>query len=369
MKINTLPVKTWNRLRMNDHDAEKDFDFKTFKYKEECPEGVKTGVITVGYDEGEANPEHFDESSGSRYSFGKGLRTGFGAEFKEALNKSGAPVTVYDFGEGKEYDTPLYQDFNFTGEANFGNIVEYRVGDGSSATVIQFVTSEGAGNSEIFIQSRYRLGKGARLTLVQIQTLEKSCTFYNDIGGRAEEDGEFNLIQIILGGKNNAYGVFSSLEGKRSSFTSELAYELGNDEKLDINYVADHTGAQTVSNINVSGVLKGSANKLFRGTIDFHRGCAGAKGAELEDVLMLDEGCENKTIPLILCDEEDVEGSHGASIGKPDEAKIYYMKSRGISEEEALRMIARSKIASVERKIKDERTRERLAKLHGEESL
>ena len=43
----------------------------------------------------------------------------------------------------------------------------------------------------------------------------------------------------------------------------------------------------------------------------------GAKGDELEDVLLLDDGVQNQTIPLILCAEEDVEGNHGAIHRKP----------------------------------------------------
>lgn len=43
----------------------------------------------------------------------------------------------------------------------------------------------------------------------------------------------------------------------------------------------------------------------------------------------------NQTIPLILCAEEDVKGSHGASIGQLDEETLFYMQARGISEEQA----------------------------------
>lgn len=352
---------------MNDCEAEIDFGFEEYKYKEELPEGVCKKTLTVGYDSDETNPESLTPEMGSRPSFGKGLRTGFGGEFAGELGKSGAPLIVYEFGEDGKYEKPLYQDFTYASKGNFGNISEFRVGDNSSATVIQFVTSENAGDSEIFIQSRYRIGKGASLTLIQVQTLEKSCRFYNDIGGKVSEDGSFKLIQLILGGKSCAYGAFSSLEGSRSRLESDLAYDLGEGDNLDMNYVADHTGPRSESDIKASGVLKGNAKKLFRGTIDFHKGCASSKGAEAEDVLIIDDSCENKTIPLILCDEEDVEGSHGASIGKPDEKQVFYLQSRGIDKDEVYRMIARSKVASVERKIEDERTRRRISAYTGED--
>ena len=47
----------------------------------------------------------------------------------------------------------------------------------------------------------------------------------------------------------------------------------------------------------------------------------------------------NQTIPLILCEEEDVEGNHGATIGKLDEELLFYLESRGMSEEAVYEMV------------------------------
>ena len=96
--------------------------------------------------------------------------------------------------------------------------------------------------------------------------------------------------------------------------------------------------------MEASGVLEQDAFKLFRGTIDFIRGCAGSKGTETENVLLLGEDVVNQTIPLILCAEEDVEGNHGASMGRLDDQMLFYLETRGISREEAEQMMARARI-------------------------
>ena len=62
---------------------------------------------------------------------------------------------------------------------------------------------------------------------------------------------------------------------------------------------------------------------------------------------MLSPDVVNKSIPLILCDEEDVQGEHGATIGRLDENVLFYMNARGISAEQAQKMMARAKIARV----------------------
>ena len=83
-----------------------------------------------------------------------------------------------------------------------------------------------------------------------------------------------------------------------------------------------------------------SAKKVFRGTIDFKTGSSDSKGSENETVIMLGDDVVNKTVPLILCSEENVEGSHGATIGELDEDTLFYFESRGIGREEAERIMA-----------------------------
>ena len=134
------------------------------------------------------------------------------------------------------------------------------------------------------------------------------------------------------------------LVGAHSSFTANIGYLADGNDRYDMNYVARHIGKKTESQMDANGILKGNAKKLFRGTIDFITGCAGAKGAESEDVLLIDEDVENQTIPLILCGEEDVEGSHGATIGRLDEQMLFYLGSRGFDQEEAKRLVARARL-------------------------
>ena len=88
------------------------------------------------------------------------------------------------------------------------------------------------------------------------------------------------------------------------------------------------------------------------------------------DVLLLDDGVQNQTIPLILCAEEDVEGNHGASIGSLDDELIFYLESRGISEEAAYELMAKARLKAVCKKIPVEGLRAELNEmLDGEEPV
>ena len=59
-------------------------------------------------------------------------------------------------------------------------------------------------------------------------------------------------------------------------------------------------------------------------------------------------------MPVILCQEEDVEGRHGATIGQLGEDLLFYMQTRGIDEEEAKRIMIKARLESVARLIPDE---------------
>lgn len=91
-----------------------------------------------------------------------------------------------------------------------------------------------------------------------------------------------------------------------------------------------HFGKVTKSTIQADGTLMDAAEKIFRGTIDFVRGSADSVGAETEQVLLLGDDVVNKTIPVILCAEENVQGSHGAAIGELDEETLFYFGARGM---------------------------------------
>ena len=187
-----------------------------------------------------------------------------------------------------------------------------------------------------------------------MQLLSAGYTCLSDIGASCGENATFELLKLELGAGRVYAGCLTELEGKKSAFDAKIGYYTSVNQKLDMNYTVRHRGKKTESLMEISGVLQDDSAKLFRGTIDFVPGCAGAKGTEREDVLLLGDDIVNQTIPLILCAEEDVEGNHGASMGDLDDATLFYLCSRGLSREEAERMVARARIDALNELVADE---------------
>ena len=219
--------------------------------------------------------------------------------------------------------------------------------------LIVFRSGEGAQGTSSF-QVKVHAEKNAKVQLQEVQLLGAGYTCLSDIGASCGENATFELLKLELGAGKVYAGCLTELEGKKSAADAKIGYYTSVNQKLDMNYTVRHRGKKTESMMEVSGVLQDGSSKLFRGTIDFVPGCAGAKGTEREDVLLLGDDIVNQTIPLILCAEEDVEGNHGASMGDLDDATLFYLCSRGLSREEAERMVARARIDALNELVADE---------------
>ena len=219
--------------------------------------------------------------------------------------------------------------------------------------VIQYVSSD----SSVLLNTSIKAENGAQVTLFQI--FNSKAEIISTLNADIAENAKLELVQLYIGG-DTVSEIKTSLSGRRAEFVSDIAYKLDNSDKLDINLIADHYGRKTMSKIAVGGVMTGNSDKVFKGTIDFKNGAVGAKGTENEDVLLIGENVHSRTVPVILCAEEDVEGSHGATAGRIDDEKLFYMRSRGLSDERIMQLLARAKISRVTERIEDNNIKQRI---------
>jgi Fe-S cluster assembly scaffold protein SufB len=224
---------------------------------------------------------------------------------------------------------------------------EISVSENYSKSEVVYIDSEGATDIRISAEN------GSKIKLVRVFDVQgQACS---KVTAELGENASLELVELYLGGEVVSE-IVTELKGRKASFEADIGFKLDSGDKLDINLIADHFGRKTASRINAGGVLGGSAEKVFKGTIDFKNGSDGAKGAEKEEVLLLSDEAVNKTVPLILCAEENVEGNHGASVGRIDEKQFFYMQSRGIDEDKIYDLAAQAKLARVISRIDDKET-------------
>ncbi len=206
------------------------------------------------------------------------------------------------------------------------------------------------------IRIRLFVKNNAKLNLNIINFSEGQNLNFVSIGSFVQENALVNLNEIYFGSKNVYLGNHQELSGYKSSFNGHQVYFANKNSNFDINYVANQTGRETQSFMFADGICEDNSTKTWRGTINFVKGCVDSKGDEQENVLLLSPKVVNKTLPVILCDEEAVEGRHGATIGKLANDILFYMQSRGVDQKEVQRLMIIAKIKSVCRFINDEIT-------------
>lgn len=176
-------------------------------------------------------------------------------------------------------------------------------------------------------------GSHVHVTLLVAATAGKQ--YLDSLGIVADDRAEVAVRQYVIGAATTALGSTIDLAGDRSRLDLSLRYLAGAGEKLDLAYTVPVRGIKARANLDMTGVLSDDAKKALRATIDLVNGCKGAKASEQETVLVCGDDVVNKTLPTILCDEDDVEGSHGAAIGTVSPEQLAYLSDRGLTENEA----------------------------------
>ncbi len=334
--LNELPMRTWNHLKMN--------------------EAVLEGVKVEGSTEMEIKAEGQLETDQNIPEGFLTIPTGAGRAV-DALGEEGdASVTTLKTAKQGEKGRGILQ-VKAAGQTM--NRICLEAAENAEMTVYLDIDSAPEAEGLTVLQTRAELAPHATLRLVQIGHTSQTLDVLNDIGVRCGEGARFELVQLYLGGGRVWSGYEADLLGDDSSCNVYVGYHLQGEQKLDMNYVVRHRGKRSDSVITSAGALSDRSKKIFRGTLDFIKGGKTATGAEKEEVLLMSDEVHNQTIPLILCGEEDVAGSHGATIGKADEDALFYLSSRGIDQERAIAMLAKAKVDGALAYIKDPDLRER----------
>ena len=346
--INKIPALTWNWLKMNRDSA----DLEKPAFFEAEIGSVPRGFSVIS--EGAVNLGQFPL-----------LKSGIGEELSDYLEKNvfkgiGQIITLEESAS-----EPFVLNFSFKADSDGAvsgdsskNLAASQIiyaKKGTEGTVI-FVY-EGADSSQIdsIIRTRVYAEENARIHVVKVQLLGKNQNQIDETSGLARENSEIHFTQIELGGNHVNSGLSVGLSEHKSRFRSELAFIAKGEQHFDFNHEVVHTGSETDTKMLVKGVVDGNAVKTYRGTIDFKNGCRGSTGDEQEETLLMSKTVINKSIPVILCDEEDVAGTHGATLGRLGADELFYMQSRGIGEGEAKKIVSRAKVMSVAKTIGDEK--------------
>ncbi len=192
-----------------------------------------------------------------------------------------------------------------------------------------------AGAVELFVK------KGATLRYSTIENWSRNMYNLNTKRAIVKEDAKIEWVSGSFGSKVSMLYPSSYLLGEnaKSEFTG-ISFA-GAGQNLDTGAKIIHAAPNTSSTTMSKSISKSGGIATYRGLVKFTKNAKGSKATVECESLMLDNESVSDTIPAIVIDNNDVDLGHEAKIGRIDDDKIFYLMSRGISEQEAKSMLVR----------------------------
>lgn len=318
-RANVPAAQTWNRLRANSLSVS-------------VPNHADAGKVYLPL------PRLFER-----------IECGMGQEVTDYVESQAFKSDFYNVPARTKREDPIVVAVSAAQNqcANTGVIVR----EGAEATVVIAAFAGDAGASDANASdalptsaalTRIVVEAGAKLHLIEMLGVNEGQQHLESVGLEVHQDAAVDVKQYALGGSTIGLGLTANLVGARARLDLNNRYHATHEETLDINHLVRMRGTSTRAQLTESGVLNEAAKKTLRATIDLVRGAKDAQGNEIETVMILGDDVVNKTMPVILCDEDDVAGNHGATIGSVSPEQLDYLAARGLSRQAAEQLFVRA---------------------------
>lgn len=210
---------------------------------------------------------------------------------------------------------------------------------------------------------KVNISENVKANIIVINNVNSDSTNIMSFDNICNTDSNLNYLIVDLGGNTSVSNYYSNMIGNNSINNLNSIYVGNKNQVFDINYLVEIFGQNAKCNIDVQGSLSNESRKSFKGTIDFKKGCKGSIGNENEYCVLLSDKVISKSMPMLLCTEEDVIGNHATASGKVDDKTMFYIMSRGISKKDAEKLIVKANFNKLLTMIKDEEIKTKINEL------
>jgi Fe-S cluster assembly protein SufD len=190
-----------------------------------------------------------------------------------------------------------------------------------------------SGSAEIFA------GEGSRVGYVAVQKWGRNVWHFGDQRAQLQKDASLRLFNVTLGGQFSKTRVEASLVGQGAEAELKAIYFASGEQFFDFHTLQDHQVGNTRSDLLFKGALQDTARTVYAGLIRIEKGAARSDAYQANRNLVLSDHAKATSIPMLEIDNNDVRCTHGATVGPVDPMSMFYLRSRGIPEATAKRMI------------------------------
>ncbi|NPA06340.1 MAG: Fe-S cluster assembly protein SufD [Chloroflexi bacterium] len=260
------------------------------------------------------------------------------AALAHALAQNGAVLYV---PAGVRIARPLHILLWGPGEArSFIDQVLLWLEDGAQATVVIEYASPTAGGPSLHVGTvEVHAGPAARLHLAELQSWGEHMWHFSHERVRVQRDAEVHWIYGGVGSRlTKAFLEVDLVEQGATAYISGFYFGHGR-QHLDHDTQQNHLAPHTTSDLLFKGALKDQARSVWQGMIYVAPEAQHTDGYQANRNLILSREARVDSIPGLEIMANDVRCTHGATLGRIDEEQVFYLRTRGLSETEARRLI------------------------------
>lgn len=245
--------------------------------------------------------------------------------------------------KGVQVEIPLQSYFrlNAPGAGQFEHTMII-IEEGASAHFIEGcsapkydVSNLHAGAVELFVKDN------AKLRYSTIENWSKNMYNLNTKRAIVGAHGTIEWVSGSFGSHVSCLYPMSILNGEGAHCEFTGITFAGEGQFLDTGSKVVHNAPYTTSNVNAKGISKSGGAQIYRGLLKIGKNAEHSKATVSCESLMLDDISQSDTIPAVIVENDNVDIGHEAKIGRISDEAIFYLMTRGISEEEARAMLVR----------------------------
>ncbi len=263
-----------------------------------------------------------------------------------AAHSGGAQLI--EVAPGVELTEPVSVTLTGTGQQVWGQLV-FKVGANAKATIL--VRHEGSASYAAKVD--VLVGDGAQLNFVSIQDWESDAVHGGHHSVLVGRDAQVRTVTVSMGGKVVRLAETAKFDGPGGSLEQFGLYFVDAGQHIEHRLFVDHNAPHTHSNVDYRGALQGQgARSVWIGDVLIRKVAEGISTYESNKNLVLTDGCRADSVPNLEIETGEIEGAgHSSTTGRFDDEQLFYLRSRGITEDEARRLVVHGFFADIIRRV------------------
>jgi Fe-S cluster assembly protein SufD len=220
--------------------------------------------------------------------------------------------------------------------------------DGAQAEVWQqFVSADGDQDSVLNVATELIVGQNARLRYVCGQDLSESSWIFGAQRAEVGRDSALDWVALGFGSKRGRVRMETRLAGEGADARVTGAYASHGRQHIDFDTNQEHAAPNTTSDLAFRGVLQGRSTAVWKGNIIVDPGAQKTDAFQESRNLLISKRAHADAIPGLEIQANDVRCTHAAAIAQVDADQLFYLRSRGLPEPVAKRLVIEGFLAAL----------------------